>query len=307
MSQKRALAPLLLIVTVMGIFEPHAVRAQAVPWPSLPVAVEGAIARVPGAEVAVSVVDLADGHDWHLRGDVVYHAASMMKVPVLLELFRRAERGGITLDEALPLRNEFPSLVDGSPYTLKAADDSDDLVYTWVGQRVTWTQLAERMITRSSNLATNAVLTRLGAESITATAHALGASPRTVVRRGVEDQKAFDRGINNEMTTHDLARLYAALERGTVAGPAGTARMRDILLAQFYNGGIPRGLPPGVRFAHKTGEIRGHFHDGGIVYPATGAPYVLVVFTRGVADTASGEALAAEIARVVHRTLRPAK
>ena len=305
MSQKRALSALLLVVVMAGAFQSRAIRAQAVPWPSLPAAVDAAIARVPGAEVAVSVVDLADGREWHLRGDVVYHAASMMKVPVLLELFRRAERGGISLDERVPLKNEFPSLVDGSPYTLKAADDSDDLVYTWVGTPVTWTQLAERMITHSSNLATNAVITRLGAEAITTTAHALGASPRTVVRRGVEDQKAFDRGINNEMTTHDLAGLFAALERGTVAGPAGTARMREILLGQFFNGGIPKGLPAGVRFAHKTGEIRAHFHDGGIVYPPTGAPDVLVVFTRGVDQTARAEALAADIARVVHRTLRP--
>lgn len=307
MSQKRALSALLFAAVIAGAFQNRAIRAQAVPWPSLPAAVDAAIARVPGAEVAVSVVDLADGREWHLRGDVVYHAASMMKVPVLIELFRRAERGGISLDEPVPLKNEFPSLVDGSPYTLKAADDSDDLVYTWVGTPVTWTQLAERMITRSSNLATNAVITRLGAEAITATAHALGASPRTVVRRGVEDQKAFDRGINNEMTTHDLAGLFAALERGTVAGPAGTARMREILLGQFFNGGIPKGLPAGVRFAHKTGEIRAHFHDGGIVYPPTGAPYVLVVFTRGVDETGKAEALAADIARVVHRTLRLAK
>ena len=307
MSQKRALSALLFAAVIAGAFQNRAIRAQAVPWPSLPAAVDAAIARVPGAEVAVSVVDLADDRGWHLRGDVVYHAASMMKVPVLIELFRRAERGGISLDEPVPLKNEFPSLVDGSPYTLKAADDSDDLVYTWVGTPVTWTQLAERMITRSSNLATNAVITRLGAEAITATAHALGASPRTVVRRGVEDQKAFDRGINNEMTTHDLAGLFAALERGTVAGPAGTARMREILLGQFFNGGMPKGLPAGVRFAHKTGEIRAHFHDGGIVYPPTGAPYVLVVFTRGVDETGKAEALAADIARVVHRTLRLAK
>lgn len=305
MSQTRALTALLLVALMLGVGERRGVQAQAPPWPSLPTAVEAAVARVPGAEVAVSVVDLADDRAWHLRGDVVYHAASMMKVPVLLELFRRAERGGLALDERVPLRNEFPSLVDGSPFTLKKEDDSDDLVYTWVGTPVTWTQLAERMITHSSNLATNAVIARLGAASITATAHALGASPRTVVRRGVEDQKAFDRGINNEMTTADLARLFVALERGKVAGPAGTARMREILLAQFYNGGIPKGLPAGVRFAHKTGEIRAHFHDGGIVYPATGAPYVLVVFTRGLKETASGEAIVAEIARVVHRTLRP--
>jgi beta-lactamase class A len=123
----------------------------------------------------------------------------------------------------------------------------------------------------------------------------------------VEDQKAFDRGINNEMTTNDLARLFAALERGAVAGPAHTAEMRNILLAQFYNGGIPKGLPSGVRFAHKTGEIRGHFHDGGIVYPHTGAPYVLVVFMRELPDTATGEGLAAELARVVHRELRPGR
>lgn len=294
------MAWLLAVLAAIG----SAGSSQLPPWPALPAAVEAAIARVPGADVAVTVVDLADDRIWNLRGDVVFHAASMMKVPVLLELFRRAEAGGIDPGEPVTLRNEFPSIVDGSPYTLKSADDSDDLVYTWVGQPVTWARLAGRMITHSSNLATNALVTRLGADAITRTAHALGSSARTVVRRGVEDQKAFDRGLNNEMTTNDLARLLAALERGEVAGPAGTAAMRDILLGQFYNGGIPKGLPPGVRFAHKTGEIRGHFHDGGIAYPATGRPYVLVVFMRGLPDTATGEGLAAELARLVHRELR---
>ena len=161
-------------------------------------------------------------------------------------------------------------------------------------------ELVDRMITRSSNLATNAVIAVIGAERANATARALGAR-RMNVLRGVEDTKAYGAGRNNTTTARDLAALLVALERGDAASPAHTDSMRSILLRQEFNDRIPAGLPRGTRVAHKTGEITAVAHDAAIVYPSGGrAPYVLVVLTRGVRDTNASAALAADISRLVY-------
>jgi beta-lactamase class A len=158
------------------------------------------------------------------------------------------------------------------------------------------------MITRSSNLATNAVIALVGAEAANETAHRLGAR-RMRVLRGVEDAKAYEAGRNNTTTARDLAALLVALERGEAASAASTDSMRSMLLRQEFNDRIPAGLPPGTRVAHKTGEITAVAHDAAIVYPPGRAPYVLVVLTRGIGDTKASAALSADISRLVHEHL----
>ncbi|MEO7457144.1 MAG: serine hydrolase, partial [Gemmatimonadaceae bacterium] len=140
------------------------------------------IAAVPGAEVAVSYRDLATGDSLDLGADVDFHAASTMKIPVMLEVLRSVEAGRLSLDQGILLVNTFHSIVDGSPYALDANDDSDSSVYARVGTRVPVRELMERMIVRSSNLATNALIALVGAEQANATAHALGATHIRVLR-----------------------------------------------------------------------------------------------------------------------------
>ena len=98
-----------------------------------------------------------------------FHAASTMKVPVMIELFRQAEAGTLKLDDPLLIRNEFRSIVDGSPYKLSEGDDSDLEVYANVGKTMTLRRLNELMITVSSNFATNLLIEKLGVENIRAT------------------------------------------------------------------------------------------------------------------------------------------
>ena len=266
---------------------------------SLADAIERRVAATDSAQVAVAFVDLGNGATYFRNADSVFHAASTMKVPVLVEAFYAAREGRISLDQQLLVVNQFASIVDGSSYALNAAVDGDSALYALVGGRVPIRDLARRMITRSSNLATNTMVAVLGAEQINATARKLGVT-RSLVLRGVEDQKAFDLGMINTMTARDLATLFVALERGRVAGPADTRDMLDILLAQEFNEKIPAGLPPGTRVAHKTGEITAVSHDGGIVYPPGRAPYVIVVLTRGVRDGKASAALIADVSRIVH-------
>jgi beta-lactamase class A len=279
---------------------PRAARAPAPPDDSLRARVERRIAEVPGAVVAVAYRDLAPaGDSLDVAGDTLFHAASTMKVPVMIALVRQAEAGSAALDQPVLLVNQFGSIVDGSPYALDPADDSDSSMYARTGQRVPVRELMERMITRSSNLATNAVIALVGAVRANETAHALGAA-RMSVLRGVEDQKAYDAGMNNTTTARDLAALMTAIAEDRAASPAGCALMRDVLGRQEFNGEIPAGLPPGTRVAHKTGQITGVLHDAAIVYPAGRPPYVLVVLTRGIPDEKVARSLITDVSRAVY-------
>jgi beta-lactamase class A len=229
---------------------------------------------------------------------VDFHAASTMKIPVMLEVLRSVEAGRISLDQGVLLENRFQSIVDGSPYSLDAGDDSDSSMYARIGTRVPVRELMERMIVRSSNLATNALIALVGADRANATAHALGAS-RIRVLRGVEDGKAFAAGLNNTTTSADLAVLLERIERNEALS-AGSARlMKEILLRQEFNGEIPAGLPKGTPVAHKTGSITATLHDAAIVYPPGRRPYVLVVLTRRISDEATARTLIADISRLV--------
>lgn len=269
---------------------------------TLRVAIERRVASVPGAEVGVAFHDLATGESLYVNADASFHAASTMKVPVMIELYRRIDAGALALDQGILLVNRFHSIVDGSSYSLDPGDDSDSAAYRLIGQRVPVRDLIEHMITRSSNLATNALIELVGAGNANATAHALGARDIRVLR-GVEDQKAFDAGMNNTTTARDLAALLEAIERGTAAWRASCGAMRDILLRQEFNGEIPAGLPPGVKVAHKTGFITGVLHDAAIVYPPGRAPYVLVVLTRGIPQESVARAMIVDISRLVYEHL----
>lgn len=264
------------------------------------------IARDTGAVVAVVLRDPVSGLSLDLNPDLRFHAASTMKVGVLLELGRRIDAGQLRWTDSLPIKNSFASIVDGSDYTLDRGSDSDSTVYLAIGQRWPVRQLATRMIVRSSNLATNLLVERLDAQRITATIRSLGADSM-VVLRGVEDGKAYEKGLNNTTTARDLATLLLALVEGRAVKPASRDQLLAILEAQEFNDGIPAGLPPGTRVAHKTGEITATWHDAALVYPPDGKPYALVVLTRQVPLREHGVALHADLAKLVHSAVIQAR
>ncbi len=256
------------------------------------------VAAVPGVLAAVYYRDLTTGETLAINADSTFHAASTMKVPVMVEYFRALDEGRLQGDQRIVLANRFASIVDGSPYTLDAGDDSDSSLYGRVGQEVAVRELVERMITRSSNLATNVVIELVGAARAQATARALGAST-IAVRRGVEDNLAYRAGLNNTTSARDLGALFEAIARGKAAARASTDSMLAILERQEFNDEIPAGLPPGTRVAHKTGWITATLHDAALVRPPNAAPFVLVVLTRGLPDEKTGQRLIQDIARLV--------
>ena len=251
-----------------------------------------------GAEVGVAFRTLDGKTEWYFRADEPFHAASTMKIPVLIELFHQVREGKLKLDDPLPVKNEFHSLVDGSIYTLDAADDSEAELYKAVGQTRTLRQLSELMITVSSNFATNLLIEKLGVDNIRATVHSLHADGMNVLR-GVEDNKAYEKGLNNTTTARGLEQLLEALARGEAVDEDASRQMIEILERQKFNEGIPAGLPPGTRVAHKTGEITKIHHDAAIVFAPR--PFVLVILVRGIADIKVSAALMADITRQLYQ------
>src|SRR5215468_7605423 len=257
------------------------------------------VSEVKDAVVGVAFRDLETGDTLFLNADDSFHAASTMKVPVMIELFRRVDSHALRLDQGILLINKFGSIGDGSPYALDPGSDSDSAAYTPTGTRVTVRELIDRMITRSSHLATNALIELVTASSANATAHALGATNIRVLR-GVEDGKAFRANLNNTTTARDLAVLLDAIETGKAASRSSCDAMREVLTRQEFNEEIPAGLPAGVKVAHKTGWITGVRHDAAIVYPPGRKPYVLVVLTRDIPDDTVARRLIADISRLVY-------
>ncbi len=247
-----------------------------------------------GADVGVYFKTLDGKSEWSSRAEDVFHAASTMKIPVMIEVFHQINQGKLKLDNPLPVKNEFHSIVDGSVYTLSAKDDSELDLYRAEGQTRTVRQLCELMITVSSNFATNLLIEKLGVENIRATVHALGADGVNVLR-GVEDNKAYEKGLNNTTTARGLAILLEAIAEGKAVDAESCKEMIAVLERQKFNEGIPAGLPLGTAVAHKTGEITKIHHDAAIVFAKR--PFILVILVRGLADIKASSALMADISR----------
>jgi beta-lactamase class A len=231
--------------------------------------------------------------------DLRMHAASTMKVPVMIQVFRDVEAGRLGLDDSVPVVNAFHSIVDSSVFALDPGDDSDSTLYARVGGKASVRELVELMITRSSNLATNLLMELVRADRVTATMRELGADSIEVLR-GVEDQKAYDAGLSNTTTARDLGIILAAIAENRAASAASCREMEAILSRQHFNEGIPAGLPPGTWVAHKTGEITRIHHDAALVGVGDTLRYVLVVMVKGLDSRDSSAALIADVARLVH-------
>ena len=257
------------------------------------------VIRSSGAEVGLYYRSLAPGGDSVAIGaDVRMHAASTMKVPVMMQLYLDDQAGVRSLDSTMPVTRTFRSIVDGSEFDLPPESDSDTTFYGEVGGDATIREMVDRMITWSSNLATNILIQAAEPERIAAMLHEIGADSMSVLR-GVEDLRAFEAGLSNTTTARGLGAVMAGIVESDLFSEQSREGMLDILSRQHFVGGIPAGVPEGVRVANKTGWITGINHDAALVFPPDEAPYVLVVMVRGHPDEDQGEAMTAELSRIV--------
>ena len=263
--------------------------------------VERLSAESKARAIAVAVHDLESGLRFSLRGDRWFHAASTIKVAVLLAVFRAADEGRLRLDDSLHVRNRFISAADGSPFRLSPDSDAMPELYQLVGRTAKISALAEGMIAASSNLATNLLLDFVGVEYAR---HVLRDAQVDGVelRRGVEDHAAHDRGINNEVTADGLLKLLSAV-RGDFLRNESKEQAIRILLEQRFNSMLPARLPPHAAVAHKTGEISTACHDMGIVYLPEREPYIAVILTEFDSEGDGRREIVAAISGAIYRLI----
>jgi beta-lactamase class A len=251
---------------------------------------------------ALAFKNLDDGKEILINENEIFHAASTIKTPVMIEFYRQLHQGKLSLKDTLQIKNEFKSIVDGSMYKLSEFDDSDKNTYNKLGQYYSINNLIYEMITISSNFATNILIEYIGANNVTKSMKEIGALNIDILR-GVEDIKAFELGLNNTTSAKDLLIIYEKLAKGKIIDNESSAIMIDILKDQKYDDIIPKYLPKNIEIANKTGMITGVHHDSGIVFLKDGRKYVIVLLSKNMSDMESGTEMMARISELIYKTL----
>ena len=247
------------------------------------------IAEQQNKTIAVAVYDIETGQETYINADQAFHPASTIKVHAMMEVFHQAEQGLLALEDRLPITNSFTSIADGSRFSLNVDDDAEQTLYPRIGETESIAELTRLMIVRSSNLATNILLGKVGTKCVSDFIQTLGIQGVNFIR-GIEDRAAFLRGMNNGASARGLTQTMRLLAEKNVVSQEASEKMIGILLAQEFNESIPALLPKTTRVAHKTGWTGNVYHDTGIVYPGSRKPYAISIMTRGFAEEQPEEA-----------------
>jgi beta-lactamase class A len=268
-----------------------------------------ALAEERGAEVvAVAVYDEATQAGFSVRGDRWFHAASTIKIAILAAVYAAVDAGRFRASDPLHVRNRFFSRADGSVFSVAAKRDGNSAVYKALGETMEVGDLAKHMIVTSSNLATNLLLGLVGVDAANDSLRQIGAADGIELVRGVEDERAYERGMSSRVTASGLVALLRAMRESTAFSEASRSAMTEILLGQQFKSGIPAGLPEDVReeaaIAHKTGEISTVQHDAGTVTLPGREPYTLAILTEWSRDQREGRReTVASVSRLVYDAL----
>ncbi|GGW97086.1 serine hydrolase [Salegentibacter mishustinae] len=228
-----------------------------------------------------------------------FHAASTMKTPVMIEVFKQASEGKFSLQDSLVIKNEFKSILDGSSYSMELGRDSGEHLYEQIGQKRSIEDLVTDMIIYSSNLATNIIIELVDAKNVNQTMREMGAMDINVLR-GVEDMKAYEAGLSNSTTAYDLMLIFEALAKGKAVNAEADKEMLHILQQQKHTDLIPALLPENLKIANKTGWITGVHHDSALIELPDGKKYVLVLLSKNMKDMEAGTKMLSEVSKLIY-------
>lgn len=208
---------------------------------------------------SVVIVDLVSGYRYSIGASRVVPAASLYKLGVMVEAYRRVAEGSLSFSDTI-------TIVDD--------DLEDDGYYTSSGTDLTVQEAIERMITISDNSPARALTRTLDAHRVNATMLALGLKDTRInsVLPDEEQTAPF-----NTTTARDMSVLFEGLARGSVVGPSWSAQMLGVLGRQQLNDRLPAGLSADTTIAHKTGDLDGVSHDVGLITTPMGKRVVAML------------------------------
>ena len=260
------------------------------------------IASDGGGTYGVAAKNLSTSETVQLHADDVFNTASVIKVLIMVELFRQADNGSVSLEERMALDDRYR--VGGSGVLNEFSS----------GLSPTLRDLCVAMIIVSDNVATNMLVTKLGLQAVNACASSLGLGQtrlnRLISFAPVGPGESKELGVT---TPGEMQRLYEGLARGSVVSASASAEMLRILSRQHYRASIPRYLPD--RFdavtgesepmiANKTGAVSGVRNDVALLRFKDGREWIIAVFAKELEDTSwsvenSGEKTIGDIARAI--------
>ena len=263
---------------------------------------EQRIARHHGT-VGLYAKDLTSGETLSIRGGDQFPSASVIKVPILVELFANIERGAIKLSD---------------PVIMLAADQrpgSGVLQFLSTPHTLTIGDAAMLMTILSDNSATNLIIDKVGIRNVNARMDSLGLKQTRLHAKvflgssTTIDTAATRRWGFGVTTPEEMGTLFEKMYRGTAVSDTASKQMLNMLRRNFDSEEIPRLLPAGVSVAHKTGKLNASRSDCGIVYN-NGRDYVLCIFTNDNQDQSwridtEARVTIGELARIVHDAMTP--
>jgi beta-lactamase class A len=246
-------------------------------------AIEREFADFPGTG-GVAARQLNTGEEIRVNADETTATASTIKVPILIELYRRVEAGEIDLDQRLTVTEEVRTVGSGILRELSP------------GLKLSIRDHATLMIVVSDNISTNVLIDLLGIKRINLAMTELGFVQTKLLAR-LDFPKLGRDARNLAVTTpSDLAAIMAALAEGAILSESSRSAILEILGRQHYLSLIPRYLPfyphpeelghpdNGLRIANKTGGWTGMRADMALVeWP--GVRYAIGIVTEGDPDT----------------------
>lgn len=225
-----------------------------------------------------------------------FAAASIIKLPIMLTVYRAYERKTASPDEYVTL---LPGdITEGAPVLGDAHS----------GQRWPIGALVNAMIKYSDNIASNALISHFGFTAINETIRSAGMTGTLLARHFAGEVPPGRRNLN-VTTPHDIGLLLYEIERGahegipTVASPESCRAMVQTMLGQAYREMIPAGVRRHVPIANKTGELDNVRSDAAIVDPRSEDPYILVILTRDLDYPGLAYGEIAQFARRIDRAI----
>lgn len=255
--------------------------------------------------VGLAIVDLATGEELSIRADEPVPSASVIKLPIFVELFHQIQRGPLKLTD---------------PVIMLAADQrpgSGVLRLFSTPHQLTIGDAATLMIVLSDNTATNFIIDKVGIRNVNARMDSMGLrNTRLHAKVFLGTSTTIDTTANRKWgfgvtTPADIAEIFVRLYRGQIVSDTVSKQMIEILKNNFDDLAIPRFLPADAAVANKTGALNATKHDCGIVF-SKARDYVLCVMTTENQDQSwrmENEALVtiADLARITQQFMTSQK
>ena len=233
----------------------------------------------------VYVRDLDEGYGYGVRPDEQFFSASVIKIPVMVAVYRKVEKGELGFSQEIEIQEE------------DWAAGAGWLQWEDAGTKQTVGDLLLLMMTQSDNVATNALVRVVGGpDHVNEVARSLGAK-NTLLYQKVSSERGAVPALDNRTTPRDMAVMLEKIARKEAAGAQSCEYMVELMYTNELDWWLDAGLPADVYAANKAGWLYKVYSDVGLVN-ADGRRYVVSIMTKyGPEDVNEGELLIEDLSR----------